>query len=335
MVLESLSSPFRAIKHPAVLILYGFVYSVVALLLAINTFPSHTSIVFIALIILASVPLMFAIIKEEEKKDIADFHEVALLKEHSKALKAFMALFLGILLGVALFYVFSPLAVLATGIIVIIAIIKDKEDNKDLRIVAMIVIAAITLLVGYSLLESQPVLSNVFEAQIQTLNNLGNSVSGKATEVTGNATAFGTFMRIFTNNIKVLLFCILFSFLYGSGAIFVLTWNASVIGVAIGNYIRSNLAAAAETVGFSRVVEYLAVVKIGLLQYAIHGIPEILSYFVAGLAGGIISIAVIRHDFKGKKFEHVVLDAADLILLSLGLVFLAAVLEVWITPAIF
>ena len=34
-------------------------------------------------------------------------------------------------------------------------------------------------------------------------------------------------------------FCLLFSLIYGSGAIFILTWNASVLGTAIGNYIKS------------------------------------------------------------------------------------------------
>jgi uncharacterized membrane protein SpoIIM required for sporulation len=72
-----------------------------------------------------------------------------------------------------------------------------------------------------------------------------------------------------------------------------------------------------------------------LFKYFIHGIPEILSYFVAGLAGGIISIAVIRHDYGTKKFEHIILDSADLFLLAIGLVLLAAVLEVWVTPLIF
>ena len=83
------------------------------------------------------------------------------------------------------------------------------------------------------------------------------------------------------------------------------------------------------------VAQYFSIGAYGLLRYAIHGIPEILAYFMAGLAGGIISIAAIRHDFGTKKFEHVLLDSADLLLLALVVTFLAGVLEVWVTPLIF
>jgi uncharacterized membrane protein SpoIIM required for sporulation len=67
----------------------------------------------------------------------------------------------------------------------------------------------------------------------------------------------------------------------------------------------------------------------------IHGIPEILAYFIGGLAAGIVSIAVIRHDFKSDKFRHILLDSADLILLSLGVLIVAALIEVFITPVLF
>jgi uncharacterized membrane protein SpoIIM required for sporulation len=143
------------------------------------------------------------------------------------------------------------------------------------------------------------------------------------------------FSKIFFNNVKVLLFAILFSFVFGAGAIFVLAWNASVIGTAIGNFIRGNLALYSELIGLDRIAKYFHVISIGLFRYVIHGIPEILAYFVGALAGGIISVAIIKHDFGSVKFEHIVLDAADLLFISIGLLFLAAVLEVWVTPLIF
>ena len=60
-------------------------------------------------------------------------------------------------------------------------------------------------------------------------------------QIVGAHSSLGTFMYIFMNNIKVMIFCVLFSFLFGAGAIFILTWNASVIAAAIGNFIRTNL----------------------------------------------------------------------------------------------
>ncbi len=181
-------------------------------------------------------------------------------------------------------------------------------------------------------------ISSLFESQISTLNTINpNSVKSHIVGmVTGYASgAFGALTNIFLNNLKVLVFCILFSFVYGTGAIFILMWNASIIGTAIGNILRSGLAEAATLIGASAASKYFETFLTGLFRYAIHGIPEILAYFTAGLAGGIISIAVIRHDFGSRKFEHVVLDSADLLITSLILLVVAALLEVFVTPIIF
>ena len=114
-----------------------------------------------------------------------------------------------------------------------------------------------------------------------------------------------------------------------------LVWNASVIGTAIGNFIRNNLATAATHVGLAKVGSYFHIISFGLLRYSLHGIPEILAYFTAGLAGGIISIAVIKHDFYSEGFKRVVTDSMDLLFISLIFLFLAAILEVYVTPLIF
>ena len=143
------------------------------------------------------------------------------------------------------------------------------------------------------------------------------------------------YSQILFNNIKVLAFCILFAFVYGAGAIFILTWNATVIGTAIGNFIRSNIGAYASTVGIAKAGAYFQVVSLGLLRYAIHGIPEITAYFIAGLAGGIISVAVIRNDLLSRRFSHVLFDVADLVLLSVVILFAAGLLEVYVTPLFF
>ena len=107
---------------------------------------------------------------------------------------------------------------------------------------------------------------------------------------------------------------------------FILTWNASVIGVAVGNFAKTNL---------SQSYSYFVTVPLGLFRYMTHGVFEIASYFAAGLAGGIISIAVIRHNFGTKQFEHVLLDSVDLILVAVLLLFIAALVEIFITPILF
>ena len=63
-----------------------------------------------------------------------------------------------------------------------------------------------------------------------------------------------------------------------------------------------------------------------------HGLFEIAAYFVAGLAGGIISIALIKHDLTN---DQVLIDALDLVLISLGLLMVASIVEVYVTPLLF
>jgi hypothetical protein len=66
---------------------------------------------------------------------------------------------------------------------------------------------------------------------------------------------------------------------------FILTWNASVIGAAIGNFIRTEISRYAGSLGFAKAAAYFQIISLGLLKYAIHGIPEILAYFTAAGRG--------------------------------------------------
>jgi uncharacterized membrane protein SpoIIM required for sporulation len=172
------------------------------------------------------------------------------------------------------------------------------------------------------------VASGLFRVQAQTISNLNQHVTGKITQT-------ALLSKIFLNNIKVMIFCILFSFLYGSGAIFILTWNASVIGAAVGNFVRTHMAKFANTAGLQKAGAYFYVSSLSVLRYAIHGIPEIFAYVIAGLAGGILSVAIVKHDFGTGKFEKVLLDVSDLVLLAVLVLFVAAVVEVFITPSLF
>jgi len=170
--------------------------------------------------------------------------------------------------------------------------------------------------------------ANVFKIQTQTISNLNQ-------HVTGNAARLTLLNKIFLNNVKVMIFCVLFAFIYGTGALFILCWNASVIGAAAGNFIRTHVANYADATGLARVGAYLHGTSLSILRYSIHGVPEIAAYFVAALAGGILSVAVIKKEYKTKNFEKILLDVSDLILISVFILFVAALLEVFVTPIFF
>ncbi len=204
-----------------------------------------------------------------------------------------------------------------------------KEHNKAI-VFLMFLFIGITLscVVWYVFL---PITTTniLFDKQTQTIQSINNLVSGSTSQ------QFPVFFKILFNNIKVLSFAILFAFIYGAGAIFILTWNATVIGAAIGNFMRSNFSNFAASVGLVKVGSYFQVVSIGLLRYSIHGVPEIVAYFYGGLAGGIVSVAIIRHHYHSEKFSNILFDASELLIISIAFLLVAAFLEVFITPLLF
>jgi uncharacterized membrane protein SpoIIM required for sporulation len=172
----------------------------------------------------------------------------------------------------------------------------------------------------------------LFKQQITTIAQINSPVQA---QVVGNAASTSLFNRIFFNNVKVLIFCILFAFFYGAGAIFILTWNASVVAAAIGNLIKLSMAKYASVAGFAKIAAVTQTVTYSFSRYFLHGLPEMFAYMVAGLAGGIISVAVINHDFGSDNFQKIILDASTLLIIAISVLFTAAVMESYITPALF
>ncbi len=279
MVLEALFNPFTVKKKPWEMFLAGFVYSIVGLMLSYIVFREISGILTVFLIVMATLPMLYTTIKNEEELDLHYHGEMKLLQEHFKVITFMIFLFLGITTALAGAYVFLP----------------------------------------------AEVSESIFSLQEQAIINVNNNVQG---QVAGS----GLLMKIFTNNLKVLFFCLVFSFLYGAGAIFILTWNASVVATAMGNFFKLELAKGASLLGFAGVANYFTAVSFSFLRYMTHGIFEMVAYFVAGLAGGIISIAMIRHNLKE---DQVLVDAIDLIIISLGILIVAAIVEVYVTPLIF
>lgn len=205
-----------------------------------------------------------------------------------------------------------------------------KEHSKVLMFI-MFLFLGITISFAFWYIMLPPdIVQLLFHSQTETIAGINNYVSGKAT-----ASSFTIFSKILFNNIKVLTFCILFAFIYGFGAIFILTWNASVIGVAIGNFIRVNLGDYVNSIGLAKVAAYFQIFSLSLLRYFTHGIPEIIAYVIGSIAGGIISIAIIKGEFKNKNFEKILFDSSELITLSLLFLLIAAFIEVYITPILF
>ena len=148
------------------------------------------------------------------------------------------------------------------------------------------------------------------------------SANGRQT-ITGQASSQGAFWEFFVNNSEVMVMMFLLSIVFGAGAIFILAWNASVIAVYVG-YVINNFIRA----GISPELAYLLGVPAGVGSIALHGIPEILAYFIAAMAGGMLSVGVIREHLKG-HFDKIFKDALLFLAIAEILIIVAAFAEAY------
>src|SRR3989344_4046021 len=111
-----------------------------------------------------------------------------------------------------------------------------KEHTKVLIFLMFLFLGILTAFVLAHLILPDNVVKVAFSLQDEAINHVNQNV-----QITGNITRFGLFGNIFFNNLKVLFFCIVFSLLYGTGAMFILTWNASVIATAMGTVIKTQV----------------------------------------------------------------------------------------------
>jgi len=194
-----------------------------------------------------------------------------------------------------------------------------REHGKALKFLMYLFFGFIVAYALWLIFLPNDASSSLFRVQLETINQINS-------KATGNVVTNNVFFAILFNNLNVLFFAILFAFFYGAGAIFILTWNASVVGAAIGEFAKNKLS----TFG-----SYFISVPVAIGRYMTHGVLEILAYFVGGLAGGIISAAIINHDINSNRFKIIMKNSMDLIIISIILLVLAAFVEVFITPLIF
>jgi uncharacterized membrane protein SpoIIM required for sporulation len=159
---------------------------------------------------------------------------------------------------------------------------------------------------------------NVFGVQEDVLKTLVND------GISGNVTGSISFMIYFFNNSQTMLLAFILSIMFGTGAVFILSWNASIISVFLGRIVVEKMSA----LGMGSGAAFLHGVPAGLGAIALHGIPEIVGYFFAGLAGGILSVGIIKETYGTPEFWQVSKDAVLFLVIGELLIILGAWLEV-------
>ncbi len=255
MVLESIIGEKNIQKHPVFILFLTILICIGSIVFANLLFPKYASVLSVAFITIGLAPLVFNVLSKEEADEVLSKRScTTFLLRHFNIIMIYVWIFVGIIIAYALFYSLSA------------PIERTSLFNEQ--------ISAFCAISG------------------DCKDGVPYSISGKATAMglsacmSENSSIESCTLFIFENNAGVLLFTILLSLLYGVGAIFIIAWNASILGVFFGETF----------INFSHVK------WIGMFQSMLigHGPPELLGYVFGALAGAILSSMVA----KGQLLTH-------------------------------
>jgi uncharacterized membrane protein SpoIIM required for sporulation len=312
MVVESVLK-IEVERKPEEMLIFGFIVSSLAIVLSLWVFPAYASFAMVTFTVMAILPFIVRLMKfETDKQEHVKYG--SRIKVHRDVIFSFIFLFIGILLAFTLWFLLLPSTL--AGKLFFLQINTITEINTPTG----------KFFEGMNFSEGG-YLDN--EAGT-TSTGLVTGPVGATAKLSGAASVGSSFKRIFLNNLRILSLCVLFSFIFGSGAIFILTWNASVLGVAVGNAIRLGVA------GGGGSATYFGAISFALIRYMMHGLPEITAYFLGGLAGAVIGFTILEYKvgLKGlsDKLGGSLKDAISLVLLGVVLLLIAALIEILISP---
>jgi uncharacterized membrane protein SpoIIM required for sporulation len=137
-----------------------------------------------------------------------------------------------------------------------------------------------------------------------------------------------TISGIFLHNFQLMLIMVLFSLVYSVGAVFLLVLNAAAIGLFLQTGIRQNVSNFYSLGVLSYPAAFFAGSFNGIIKLLPHGICEFSGFFIASVAGGILSVAIERKAYKRWAVLKILLiDVAKLLILATLLIAVGAWIE--------
>mgnify|MGYP001590497667 FL=1 len=290
--------------------LVAFLFAIVGMWLAYFIFPNSASILTIAFIVIAAEPLLRRTFMQEEDEEARKPGPAStFLERHFDLIAMYSWFFVGLVLAYMSWYIILP----------------DMQPERCLM---------------DGLCGEFPTRQSIFseqERQLMSIGQLRESVSpgtgniafsstGMAAGGIANGDYWGIVQFLFTNNATVLLLAILFSFLFGEGALFLIGWNASIIGTVMGKIAAQALVLSPVHDIFSIFHALLFGIYYGI-GFIPHGVPEIGAYYIGAIAGGIISASMAKQTYRTNEFKTIAKDAAALIIIAVILLWVAAMIE--------
>lgn len=140
------------------------------------------------------------------------------------------------------------------------------------------------------------------------------SLQSSIVGASGFATFGSSFLGILLNNLTVFGVILVLATFIGSAGAFILTWNASVLGVFFAELLNSMESGA----GF-----FTCSPVPSPLCYTPHAFFEMTGFIIAGVAGSLVSAAVYREHLDRQTW----IDYARLLALGVAMILLGAFLE--------
>jgi len=290
-MIESLIKPETAEKKPVDTFIAAFLFTIAACILTLQIQAGDKGSGFLIVAFISIASAPFLV----RLFKIEEKKNIGnLFDRHSALIQIFAFFFVGVILGSSLFFVLTQNSAIFTdqiGDLCSKGVIKDKIC-------------------------------------------LQQGLTGQATglfSTTGQAIKGLSFKIILFNNLKVLTLAFIFSFLLGAGAIFLISWNATIIGVLIGKIAQDPISFGSISFGNNIFLNYLIALPYTLLRLLPHGIFEFGAYFFGAIAGGILSVAIIKKQEEGMEaFKHAFKDSLEYLIISVVLIVIGAVVEILI-----
>lgn len=121
---------------------------------------------------------------------------------------------------------------------------------------------------------------------------------------------------IISSNMLVIIIAFVLSLFYGAGALFLIVLNASVFASYVILLLRQ----------FTSYKMYLV---------SLHMLPELFGFFIAALAGALVSRALYHEKLGSNKFKNVLRDSIMLLLIAFGIIVISAFIEVYFFSSLF
>lgn len=341
MVFESVLQPQIAEKAPLDSFVLSFILSTVSILLALVVFTPFLAINAIlgVYVLFFSGAVVFLYRQKLERKylflSLLALVTITILFMNTISTKTLGLDYTPYGTQISLAMIFFTSLGLAPFMVRILYV-EERKDITDLEehflarhkeVLMVYTFLFLGAVVAYSLwftILPEAIVNSIFREQISTLNWVAGVRSGLVVGM--SATQQLGLKIIVLNNLKVLAVATLLSFALGSGAIFILTWNASIIAVAIGSSARNMISYYASLGQFAGLAAYFHALPVSFSQLILHGSLEIVAYFIGGLAGGILSVAITHH--QGKASAIVIKDSFLLLGVAVGLIIIAGGVEV-------